>query len=92
MWLPWELNDDRPIFSFYASAILPFTIVALTLAMGEILGRDPGPSRRRTVGTIITGSFFILVVLNFAWFWPIWTNELLTRSEWLDRMWFSRWI
>ena len=32
------------------------------------------------------------MILNFAWFWPIWTNGLLTRSEWLDRIWFSRWI
>lgn len=92
MWLPWEINDERPIFSFYASSILPFTIVALTLTMGDLLGRERGPSKRRTIGTIIGGSFFILVVANFAWFWPIWTNELLTRSEWLDRIWFARWI
>ena len=31
-------------------------------------------------------------MLAFAWFWPIWTDQLLTRSEWLDRMWFPRWI
>ncbi len=92
LWLPWQLNDDRPIFSFYASAILPFTIIALTLALGEILGRDRGPSTRRTVGTIIAGSYVVVVLLNFAWFWPIWTNGLLSRSEWLDRIWFSRWI
>lgn len=92
MWLPWERFDERPIFSFYASAIMPFTIVALTLALGEILGPDKGPSTRRTIGTVITGSFVILVLLNFAWFWPIWTNGLLTRSEWLDRIWFHRWI
>ncbi|MDT0203759.1 phospholipid carrier-dependent glycosyltransferase [Nocardioides sp. AE5] len=92
MWLPWEFSDLRPIFSFYASAILPFTVVALCLVMGHILGPDRGPTLRRTVGTIVCGSFVVLVLLNFAWFWPIWTNELLTRSEWLDRMWFSRWI
>jgi dolichyl-phosphate-mannose--protein O-mannosyl transferase len=91
-WLPWQLNDDRPIFLFYASSILPFTIVALTLALGEIVGRAPAPSGRRTVGTIVAGSYFILVVLNFVWFWPIWTNGLLTLSEWHDRIWFARWI
>jgi dolichyl-phosphate-mannose--protein O-mannosyl transferase len=91
-WLPWQLNDERPIFLFYASAMLPFTVIALTLALGEVLGRAPAPSTRRTVGTIITGSFFLLVLLNFAWFWPIWTNGLLTHGEWLDRIWFVRWI
>lgn len=92
MWVPWEFNDTRPIFSFYASSIAPFMIIAICLAMGHILGSDRGPTRRRTIGTIICGSFFVLVLLNFAWFWPIWTNGLLTHSEWLDRMWFSRWI
>jgi dolichyl-phosphate-mannose-protein mannosyltransferase len=91
-WLPWELNDERPIFMFYASAILPFTIIALTLTLGEILGRAPVGSTRRTAGTVVAGSFFVLVLLNFAWFWPIWTNGLLTHSEWLDRIWLSRWI
>lgn len=92
LWLPWEMNDTRPIFSFYASAVLPFMIIALTMVMGELLGRSRAASTRRTVGTIITGSFFVLVLLNFAWFWPIWTNELLTYDEWTDRIWFSRWI
>jgi dolichyl-phosphate-mannose--protein O-mannosyl transferase len=92
MWLPWQLNDDRPIFLFYASAILPFTIIALTLALGAVLGSDRTPSARRTVGTILAGSYLVLVLLNFAWFWPIWTDGLLTRSEWLDRIWFRRWI
>ena len=92
MWLPWQLNDDRPIFLFYASAILPFTIIALTLTLGAILGSDRTPSTRRTVGTIVAGSYLVLVLLNFAWFWPIWTDGLLTRSEWLDRIWFRRWI
>jgi dolichyl-phosphate-mannose-protein mannosyltransferase len=92
LWLPWQSNDQRPIFVFYASAFLPFTIIGLTLVMGEILGRAPAASPRRTVGTIITGSFFVLVLLNFAWFWPIWTNGLITHGEWLDRIWFARWI
>ncbi|MGI8633307.1 MAG: dolichyl-phosphate-mannose--protein mannosyltransferase, partial [Solirubrobacterales bacterium] len=91
-WLPWLRYDDRPIFLFYGVAILPFTILALTLTLGRILGSDPRPSPRRTAGVIVVGSFLALVVLNAAWFWPIWTDELLTRGEWLDRVWFKRWI
>ena len=41
---------------------------------------------------VAAGSFFVLVLVNFAWFWPIWTDGLLTHGEWLDRIWFSRWI
>ncbi|CUR58247.1 Glycosyl transferase, family 39 [metagenome] len=90
-WLPWFRYADRPIFLFYAINILPFTVLALTLLMGR-LTRGPVSSTRRTVGTIVAGSFFILVVLNFAWFWPIWTDGLITHSEWMSRIWFSRWI
>ena len=90
-WLPWFRYDDRPIFLFYAINILPFTVLGLTLLIGRLLS-GPVSSRRRTVGTIVAGSFFILVVLNFAWFWPIWTDGLLTHSEWMSRIWFSRWI
>lgn len=91
-WLPWLLFDDRPIFLFYAVVTLPFVVLALTLAMGRLIGPSRVPSLRRTTGVIVSGSFVVLTLLNFAWFWPIFTNELLTHSEWLDRVWFSRWI
>ncbi len=91
-WLPWLLYDDRPIFSFYAVVTLPFLVLALVLAMARMIGPSREPTRRRTLGVVIAGAFVVLTVLNFAWFWPIWTNGLLTHSEWLDRVWFQRWI
>lgn len=91
-WLPWMLYDDRPIFLFYAVAILPFVVLALTLAMGTLIGPSRHPSPRRTAGVVVSGAFVVLALLNFAWFWPVFTNEMLTHREWLDRIWFSRWI
>lgn len=91
-WLPWLMYDDRPIFLFYAVVTLPFLVLALVLAMGTLIGSARAPSPRRTAGVVIAGAFFVLAVVNFAWFWPIWTNQLLTNSEWTDRIWFSRWI
>lgn len=91
-WLPWLLYDDRPIFLFYAVLTLPFLVLALTLAIGRLVGPSREPSTRRTVGVVLAGSFLVLVLLNFAWFWPVFTHELMTHSAWLDRIWFSRWI
>jgi dolichyl-phosphate-mannose-protein mannosyltransferase len=91
-WLPWLQYDDRPIFLFYAIVTLPFVVLALTLTMGKLIGLSSAPGPRRTAGVIVSGAFFVLVLVNFAWFWPIWTDQLLTHSEWLDRVWFSRWI
>ncbi len=91
-WLPWLQYDDRPIFSFYAVLTIPFLVLAITLLMGRALGASAAPTPRRTAAVIVSGAFFMLVLINFAWFWPIYTDQLLTHREWLNRMWFSRWI
>jgi dolichyl-phosphate-mannose-protein mannosyltransferase len=31
-------------------------------------------------------------MLNFAWFWPIYTDQLISTPEWLERVWFRNWI
>jgi dolichyl-phosphate-mannose-protein mannosyltransferase len=91
-WLPFFRYADRPIFSFYAVTILPFTIVAISLLLGRVLGPARASQRRRAVGATVTGTFLVLVVLHFAWLWPVYTYELLTTPEWLDRIWFRSWI
>jgi dolichyl-phosphate-mannose-protein mannosyltransferase len=91
-WLPWLRYDDRPIFSYYAIVIEPFLILGAVLLLGEILGRAPAGSVRRTVGAIAAGTVVVAVIVNFAWFWPVYTDGLLTQSEWVQRIWFHRWI
>ena len=91
-WLPWLADDDRPIFLFYAVMMLPFVVLALTLALGRLIGRGRSPTPRRTAGVVVAGAFVVVTLLNFAWFYPIWSDGLLTHSEWVDRIWFDRWI
>ncbi len=91
-WLPWFLYDDRPIFFFYAIACLPFLVLSVALAMGHLIGTSDLPTPRRTFGVIVAGSYTVLALVAFAWFWPIWTDALLTKSEWDARIWFQRWI
>ncbi len=91
-WLPWLANDDRPIFLFYALPTLLFQVIACTLVMAKMVGPSRLPTPRRTVGVIVSGSFLVLVILNFAWFYPIYTDQLLTHREWLQRIWFTRWV
>ena len=91
-WLPWLQYASRPIFSYYAMSTLPFTVLALALCIGKLVGRSRVTTMRRTVGVGIAGAFVCLVLVNFAWFWPVYTYQLLTHSAWLDRIWFSRWI
>ncbi len=91
-WLPWFQYDQRPIFIFYASVLLPFTVLALTLTLGRILGPPDGSDQRRAWGSAVVGSLVLLVVANFAWFYPIYTDQLLTNAQWLERIWFKHWI
>jgi dolichyl-phosphate-mannose--protein O-mannosyl transferase len=91
-WLPWVRYDDRPIFSYYAIVTEPFLILGAVLLLGEILGRAPAGSTRRTVGAVAAGAVVVAVIVNFAWFWPVYTDGLLTQSEWVRRIWFHVWI
>jgi hypothetical protein len=44
------------------------------------------------VGAIAGGAYLVVVLAMFAWFWPIWTDQLITTPHWLQRIWFHRWI
>ncbi|PFG68320.1 protein-O-mannosyltransferase-like protein [Propionibacteriaceae bacterium ES.041] len=90
-WLTWFPNSDRPLFFFYAIVIIPFTCIAVALVIGRLIGPADGGERRR-IGAIIAGVFVALVALNFAFFYPILTDGLLTQSQWQLRMWFQSWI
>ena len=90
-WLPWLRFDDRPIFLFYAAAFIPFTAMAVALVLGWLMG-PPGAGLRRRMGVGTLLAVLGLQLAAFAFFWPIWTDELITRAEWLDRMWFDAWI
>jgi dolichyl-phosphate-mannose--protein O-mannosyl transferase len=90
-WLPWFSYTDRPLFFFYAITVIPFSVMAVALCIGRLLGPADG-SDRRMVAAIGAGVFVALVGANFAFIYPILTDEVLPRPQWLARMWFKSWI
>jgi dolichyl-phosphate-mannose--protein O-mannosyl transferase len=90
-WLPWFAHDDRPLFFFYAIAIIPFSTMAVALGIGRLLGEGRAGDRRM-VAAIVSGAFIALVAANFAYIYPVLTDELLPYRSWLSRMWFKSWI
>ena len=90
-WLPWFQYDSRPLFFFYAIMIIPFSVMAVALVAGRILG-DARSGDRRLLGGIVVGVFVAVVIANFAYLYPILTDELLPYPRWLTRMWFRSWI
>ncbi|MCC2593629.1 phospholipid carrier-dependent glycosyltransferase [Tessaracoccus sp. OS52] len=90
VWLPWFQYAERPLFFFYAIMIVPFTATGLAMVMGRYLGPANGPQRR--IRAMYVGIAIGLVVLNFAFIYPVLTADLMTRPQWLMRMWFGTWI
>jgi dolichyl-phosphate-mannose--protein O-mannosyl transferase len=90
--VPWFAFPDRTMFYFYALPALPFLILALTLSLGMILGDEQANRERRTVGAVIVGAYVFVVAVTFAYFWPIYTSEVLTYAQWRARMWLDSWI
>lgn len=91
-WLPWINYDDRQIFYYYAISIIPFTVIATTLVLGKVLGSPSSARTRHTTGAILVGAFVLAVAANFAYFYPILSDQLLTNAQWHHRMWITSWI
>ena len=89
-YVPWFFTMDRPQFFFYAITMIPFTVIALAMVLGLILG--PADGRHRRPLGIVVGLLIALVVANFAWIYPVLTDGLLTHGAWAARMWLLTWI
>ncbi|HEY3546492.1 MAG TPA: phospholipid carrier-dependent glycosyltransferase [Propionicimonas sp.] len=89
-YLPWFAPGGRSLFFFYAICIIPFTVTILAMVFGLIIGPADSPNRRR--GSIIVGVAVALVVANFAYIYPVLTDELMLYKDWLARMWLRSWI
>jgi len=48
--------------------------------------------RRRVWGIAGVSTFLALVVVDFAWMWPIFTGGLLTYDQWHAHMWLPSWV
>ena len=90
-WIPSDLNK-RTMFLFYALPAVPFMCLGLALCAGWILGGADATSRRRTIGATVVGTYVAVVILNFAYLYPVLAAQTLSYADWHARMWFSSWI
>ncbi|GAB2531654.1 dolichyl-phosphate-mannose--protein mannosyltransferase [Brachybacterium huguangmaarense] len=90
-YIPWLFYSHRTIFTFYSVVYEPFLVLCLAYVLGLILGRRGADGDRRLVGTVFVGSLLTLIVLVSAFFWPIWTGEVIPLAQWHWRMWLPSW-
>ncbi|WP_078660888.1 dolichyl-phosphate-mannose--protein mannosyltransferase [Streptomyces sp. NRRL B-24484] len=91
-YLPWFGYQERTIFSFYMVILVPFLCLAVAQMLGAMLGPAGCSRRRRIWGAAGAGLVVFAVVGCFAYFYPLYTAEVIPMSEWQDRMWFTSWI
>lgn len=91
-YLPWFVYQERTIFTFYAVAFLPFLVLALTYALGLLLGVPTASAVRRRWGALGAGAVVVAALACLLFFYPIWTAEVITRDSWQLRMWWPSWV
>lgn len=92
IYLPWFRYQERTVFSFYMVVLVPFLCLAVAQMLGAMLGPPGCPPRRRRLGAAGAGLIVLAVVGCFAFFYPLYTAEVIPISDWQARMWFTSWV
>ncbi|RAN76482.1 phospholipid carrier-dependent glycosyltransferase [Bacillus sp. SRB_336] len=90
--VPWLLYPERTIFFFYAIAYEPYMILGVTMVLGMVLGKAGDPPWRRQQGALFAGVFVVLAVALSAYFYPLWSAEVIPFDYWRQHMWLPSWI
>lgn len=90
-WFPWfyEWAQHRTMFLFYMLPAVPFMVLALTQAIGSLLGGRDASVRRRRWAAATAGAYLLVVVWNFAFLYPILAGRVITYRQWHERMLFQ---
>lgn len=98
--LPWVAAYDRQMYFFYAAPLVPFTIVALALTLGQIVGHGKPVAWKfiRTIagyeiprGTFAAVVYLSLVIAMFAYFSPILYGYAIPTWWYNQIMWLPSW-
>jgi dolichyl-phosphate-mannose-protein mannosyltransferase len=87
-YLPWFFFQKRTVFSFYAIVFEPFLILALTYCAWLWLEK----AKNKRVAISLISVIFIAIALNFIYFIPLYTAEIITYDAWRQHMWLPSWI
>ena len=98
--LPWLAAFDRQMYFFYATAFIPFVIVLISLALGQMIGHGKKISWRwlsslaggeLRSGTFVAICYMCLVVTMFIYFSPILYGLMITNDWYESIMWLNSW-
>lgn len=90
-YLPWLLYLNRTVFQFYTIAFEPYLILALTLAIGLVLGSAKDPFSRRVSGIRTVAIFLGFATVVSVFFWPLWTGTQVDYWYLAAHWWLPTW-
>ncbi|WP_295688287.1 phospholipid carrier-dependent glycosyltransferase [uncultured Brevibacterium sp.] len=95
-WGPWFFYQDRTIFTFYTIVMVPFVVLAVAYCLGLLWGETSGdrsrPDARLLGRRLAVAGIVAAAILVFAWFYPIYTGQLIPHDAWRARMWNPTWV
>ena len=89
---PWFLYQERTIYAFYTVAFVPWVVLGVTFCLGLVLGGRAASRERRRIGALVVGTYLLVTIALFAWFYPIYSGQVVPYADWLRLMWFRSWI
>ena len=87
-YLPWFFFQKRTVFSFYAIVFEPFLILAIIYCAYVALLHF---ENKRNIYTIFAVIGFVIFI-NFIFFLPLYTGDVITYDSWQARMWLPSWV
>lgn len=91
-YLPWFLYLDRTIFQFYSVVFEPWLIMAIVFVFALMLGTRTASRTRRRIAIFAIASLVVTMTLASAFWWPLWTAQVIPYDLWRAHMWFDSWI
>lgn len=91
-WLPWFAFPERTQFFFYALPYVPFMVLLLAAGVSMLIPGPETPRVHRVLSWSVIGLWLLLVLAVAAYFWPIWSAQVISYEAWHQRMWFPSWI
>ncbi|MDO4927515.1 MAG: glycosyltransferase family 39 protein [Corynebacterium sp.] len=94
--VPWLANFDRQMYFFYATALVPATIIMLALALGEVLQyRTPANKRWLPAGAtwqgVAVATYLGVAIVCFCYFSPIMYGFRISDAYYDQMMWLPSW-
>ena len=87
-YLPWFFFQERTVFTFYAIVFQPFLILAIIYCAYALLMHFE--NKRNSY--LVLGFIAFAIFVNFIFFLPLFTGDVITYDSWQARMWLPSWV